>query len=125
MVTGDMQTNPEHVASEAEAAAMINKMLTYETSPNDKTWQKNTLLIADDQNEAYEAVFETINEDAVALLPAKMLPLKGYLGDYLLAGDLSTDLSTWINDGALIINYRGHASLQPWAAEPVRPKQTR
>ena len=24
--------------SEAEAAAMINKILTYETSPNDKTW---------------------------------------------------------------------------------------
>ncbi|MGD9079870.1 MAG: C25 family cysteine peptidase, partial [Desulfobacterales bacterium] len=53
------------------------------------------------------------------LLPAKMVPLKGYLGDYLLAGDLSTDISNWINDGALIVNYSGHASLQQWAAEAV------
>ncbi len=77
------------------------------------------VLVADDQTEAYEAVFETINEDAAALLPAKMVALKGYLNDYLLSGDLSTDITNWINDGALIVNYSGHASLQQWAAEAV------
>ncbi|MEJ2731160.1 MAG: C25 family cysteine peptidase, partial [Deltaproteobacteria bacterium] len=39
--------------------------------------------------------------------------------DYLLSADLSTDVSDWINEGALIVNYSGHASLQQWAAEAV------
>ena len=86
--------------SEAEAAIMINKILTYETSPNDKTWQKNTLLIADDQNEAYEAAFENMNEDAADLLPASMnAPFKGYLNDYLAAAGLKADIKAQINAG--------------------------
>jgi hypothetical protein len=105
--------------SAAEAAAMANKIIAYETGLNTGSWEKNVVLVADDQTEAYEAVFETINEDAAALLPAKMVALKGYLNDYLLSGDLSTDITNWINDGALIVNYSGHASLQQWAAESV------
>ncbi len=51
--------------------------------------------------------------------PQRWWRLKGYLNDYLLSGDLSTDITNWINDGALIVNYSGHASLQQWAAEAV------
>jgi hypothetical protein len=106
--------------SQAEAAAMINKILTYETSPNDKTWQKNTLLIADNQNEAYEAAFETMNEDAADLLPASMNePFKGYLNDYLAASALTDDIKAQINAGALIVNYSGHGALQRWAGEKI------
>jgi hypothetical protein len=106
--------------SEAEAAVMINKILAYETSPNDKTWQKNTLLIADDQNEAYEAEFETMNEDAADLLPASMnAPFRGYLNDYLAASGLTNDIKARINAGALIVNYSGHGALQRWAGEKI------
>ena len=77
------------------------------------------MLIADDQTEAYEAVFESSNEAAAALLPSKMVTLKGYLGDYLIADDLATDIAGWINAGALIVNYSGHASLQQWASEAI------
>ena len=106
--------------SQADAAAMVNKILTYETSPNDKTWQKNTLLIADNQSEAYEADFETMNEDAADLLPAAMnAPFKGYLNDYLAASGLTADIKARINAGSLIVNYSGHGSLQRWAGEKV------
>jgi hypothetical protein len=106
--------------SEAEAAVMINKILAYETSPNDKTWQKNTLLIADDQNEAYEADFETMNEEAADLLPASMnTPFKGYLNDYLAASGLTADIKAQINVGSLIVNYSGHGALQRWAGEKI------
>ena len=106
--------------SEAEAARMINKMIAYETAPNDKTWQKNTLLIADDQNEAYEAAFETMNEDAADLLPASMnVPFKGYLNDYLAASGLTADIKAQINAGTLIVNYSGHGALQRWAGEKI------
>jgi hypothetical protein len=106
--------------SEAEAAVMINKILAYETSLNDKTWQKNILLIADDQNEAYEAEFETMNEDAADLLPASMnAPFRGYLNDYLAASGLTNDIKARINAGALIVNYSGHGALQRWAGEKI------
>ncbi len=52
----------------AEATAMANKIIAYETGLNNGSWEKNVVLVADDQTEAYEAVFETINEDAAALL---------------------------------------------------------
>jgi len=106
--------------SATEATAMIKKMLAYETSPNDRTRQKNTLLIADDQNEAYEAAFETMNEDAADLLPASMnAPFKGYLNDYLAASGLTNDIKSRINAGALIVNYSGHGALQLWAGEKI------
>jgi hypothetical protein len=105
--------------SAADATAMAAKIIAYETGLNSGSWEKNVVLVADNPTEAYEAVFEAISEDAAALLPAKMVPLKGYLGDYLVAADLSTDISNWINDGALIVNYSGHASLQQWTSEAV------
>jgi hypothetical protein len=115
----DMYIGRLPAQSTAEATAMVNKIIAYETGVNTGSWEKNIVLVADDQTEAYEAVFETINEDAAALLPSKMVAKKGYLNDYLLSGDLSTDITNWINDGALIVNYSGHASLQQWAAESV------
>jgi hypothetical protein len=106
--------------SQVEAAVMVNKILAYETAPNDKTWQKNTLLIADDYEEAYEAVFETMNEDAADLLPASMnAPFKGYLSDYLSATGLAADIKDRINAGTLIVNYSGHGSVQLWAGEKI------
>jgi hypothetical protein len=104
----------------AEAAIMVNKILTYENTPNDKTWQKNTLLIADNPIEAYEATFERMNEDAAMLLPASMnAPFKGYLNDYLTAAALRDDIKAAINAGTLIVNYSGHGSLQRFAGEGI------
>jgi hypothetical protein len=48
-------------ATKAQAAVMVDKIMTYENAPNTKTWEKNVLLVADNQTEEYEAVFETIN----------------------------------------------------------------
>ncbi len=104
----------------SEAAVMVAKITAYEAAPNDKTWQKNTLLIADDQTEAYEADFETMNEDASLLLPAAMnAPFKGYLNDYLAPSGLTDDIKAGIDAGALIVNYSGHGSLQRWAGEGI------
>ncbi len=105
--------------SALDAAVMVAKIISYETAVNSQSWQKNVVLIADDPTEAYEVVFESTHEDAAALLPAKMETFKGYLGDYLVAGDLAADITDWINSGALIVNYSGHASLQRWTTEGI------
>jgi hypothetical protein len=102
-------------ASVDEAAVMVNKIITYEATANTKTWEKDILLIADN----HEAVFETINEDAAALIPTGLNdPFKGYLDDYSAAG-LSTYVKEKINGGTLVVNYSGHGSTQIWANEGI------
>jgi hypothetical protein len=110
--------------SVAEAAAMVNKILAYEGNLNTKSWEKNVLLLADDQRDGpeyeYEAVFEIMNNDAAALIPAAMNdPVKGYLNDYFDADDLSADIQSQINTGTLMVNYSGHSSIQIWANHRV------
>jgi hypothetical protein len=108
----------------AEAEAMANKIIAYETALNTKTWEKDSLLVADDQTEDFEIIFKTMNEDAAALLPAAMnQPYKGYLEDYLEAGfapaDLRDDILDRINAGTLMVNFSGHGHLQGWTNESI------
>ena len=109
----------------AEAEQMVNKILAYEQTANTKSWEKNVLLIADNQRPGeqyeYEAIFETISEDAAARLPAGLNPpFKGYLNDYVNASYLNAELKARINaPGALILNYSGHGSTQVWADEHI------
>ena len=70
----DMYIGRLPATSAAEAQVMVAKIMAYETGPNTKTWEKNTLLVADDQEEAFEIVFKTMNEDAAALLPTAYEP---------------------------------------------------
>jgi hypothetical protein len=100
-----------------QADTIVKKIKDYETALNIKSWEKNTLLVADDQVEDYEALFEIMNNDAGALIPAGMsTPFKEYLNDYVDAADLKVAIKNRINiDGNLIVNYSGHGSMQIWA----------
>ncbi|MGD9306249.1 MAG: C25 family cysteine peptidase, partial [Desulfobacterales bacterium] len=113
---------PAKDASEAEI--MVAKIVAYEDAVNTKSWENDTLLVADDQAEDFEIIFETMNEDAATLLPAGMnQPYKGYLQDYLDAGfstgDLRGDILDQINAGTLMVNFSGHGHLQGWTGESI------
>jgi hypothetical protein len=99
-----------------QATDMVNKIVAYETPANTKRWEKNVLLVADDQTEEYEAVFEIMSDDASALIPGSMnVPFKEYLGDYVSAAALKATIKDKINDaGTLIVNYSGHGYVQGW-----------
>jgi hypothetical protein len=110
--------------SAAEASAMVAKIIAYEDAPNSKSWEKAVLLVADNQTEAFESVFETINEDAAAMIPAAMdVPSRFYLQEYqqelLAVEDLTGDLINSLNTGALVLNYSGHAGYSTLAAERI------
>ena len=82
------------------------------------------MLSADNQAESWEAVFETMNEDAAALLPAGMAtPERFYLQEYenesLAVTDLTAELLSAVEAGALVVNYAGHGSVNLWATERV------
>jgi hypothetical protein len=109
---------PAETADQAET--MVGKILAYERAPNTKTWEKKVLLVADNKTQDYEAVFETMNEDLVSLIPAGFSdPFRGYLGDYVTAQALTSDLKERIDQGALIVHYSGHGSTQIWANESI------
>jgi hypothetical protein len=86
-----------------------------------KTWERNTLLVADNQVEGYEVLFELMSEDVAGLVPAGMnAPFREYLNDYVNPNDLTQSMRNRLNvDGALIWNYSGHGSVQMWATENI------
>jgi hypothetical protein len=107
-----------------EAKFMVNKIIAYEGSLNTKSWEKNVLLLADDQRDGpeyeYEANFEIMNNDVAALLPAAMnTPITGYLNDYFDADILKAEIQTHINNGTLMVHYSGHSSIQRLANHKV------
>jgi hypothetical protein len=111
-------------SSAAQAEAMVAKIIAYETAVNRKLWERRLLLVADNETEDWEAVFETMNEDAAALLPAGInTPQRYYLQEYeneaLAVTDLTAELLASIEAGALIVNYSGHGSLNIWATERI------
>jgi len=102
-----------------QAAVMVDKIMAYETTANTKTWEKNVLLVADDQEEEYEAIFETTSENTASLIPEGLTAFKGYLADYYSPDDLSADIATQLNQGTLVVNYSGHGHIQYWATEKI------
>ena len=108
-------------ATAAEAKTMVDKIVAYETAANTKSWEKDVLLVADNMDEDWETVFETMNNEAAALLPDGMNPpFEGYLRVYQDNGwDLNAELVDAINAGALVVNYAGHGSYNTWANERI------
>ncbi len=111
-------------ATLAQAEAMAAKIVAYESTANTKSWQRRVVLAADNLIEEWESVFETMGEDAAALLPAGMQsPQRFYLKEYedeaLSVTDLTADLIAAINAGALIVHYSGHGSVNLWATERI------
>ena len=126
----DMYIGRLPAADAADAATMVAKIIAYETTPNSKfsdpdAWEKNILLVADNQREGedylYEADFAAMNDAAAALLPAFMNPQPGYLGiHYATAAFLNDFIFDTLNtEGALMVNYSGHGATQIWADEHI------
>jgi len=120
----DMHIGRLPAADAAQATTMVDKIIAYESAVNSRTWTNNLLLVADNQRPgsdyAYEAAFETINEEAAALIPDAMAdPFRGYLNDYAAAAFLTNDIIDTINAGVLMVNYAGHGATQIMAEEHI------
>jgi hypothetical protein len=118
--TADLHIGRLPAATSDQARVMVEKILSYEASPNTKTWEKKVLLVSDNQTEEYEAVFEQMNETVASLLPTGFAsPIRGYLNDYGAVEDLTAEIKERINEGVLLVHYSGHGSNQIWATERI------
>ncbi len=94
-----------------EADDMVDKIIYYEQNPADDSWNKEVLLVADDDS----AAFESILEQLAAQLPLNYSPNKVYAAGYP-PGDPTIDIKDHLNSGSILVNYTGHGNVDLWGA---------
>ncbi|MGC9521781.1 MAG: C25 family cysteine peptidase [Anaerolineae bacterium] len=128
----DMHIGRLPVNSQAEAAALVTKIISYEEKPIGE-WSHEVSFIADDADGAGD-FSQHLNLVADSHLPAPYQAEKIYLEfsdedteeeeqqTKILAAQ--TAIREAINQGRLIVNYAGHGAVQFWAAERLLTIET-
>jgi hypothetical protein len=100
----------------ADVGAMVDKILSYETSPlSEQRWERRILLVADND----EVGFTGMSEALASSVSSAYLVSRKYLKEYTDPLDLNRELIGQINDGALLVNYVGHGAEDYWADEAI------
>jgi Peptidase family C25/Propeptide_C25 len=122
------------IQSQGEAAIVVDKIVKYEQSADAGDWVRRAVMVADDGyvlGGACDPVLSpnhvSASEQLDSLLPEDMERKKVYLQQYPFDPPgigtrkpaASSDLVSWWNRGALIVNYIGHGSPLHWAQERV------
>jgi len=97
--------------TEAELTHQLNKIITYEQIPPDGFWVENVILCAHEEGAPgkYMGCKEEIREYGYQVQIPNFTPL------YASEGATDGDVSTAINAGLGIVNYRGHGSETGWS----------
>jgi hypothetical protein len=93
----------------AEAAAMVGKILSYESSTG-----ANSVLLTSDLNDGYN--FAAVGDTLRTLLPAAMQVqeiVRGTAAD----ATIKSQILAAINQGKTIVNYNGHGSVNQWRGD--------
>ena len=115
------------VQSATEAEGVVDKLIAYDSEPEVGPWQSRVLLVADDLHnpskpDISESFFITDAERmARDLLPADLDLVKLYIAQFPLEGRAKPQARDafvrFFNEGALILTYIGHGSLDVLAHE--------
>ncbi len=112
------------VKTKGEAAAVVDKIIHYQTNPNTYgSWRNEVVFVADDEdNNTHQMDAERL----AALVDTTYTAYhanKIYLGAFRQEGNTSEATKEALNDaikkGALIINYSGHGNESVWAEERI------
>jgi hypothetical protein len=100
------------VATSSELIALIGKIKAYEGASG--SWRDHVLMVADGPDDAGN--FPVDSDVVAALLPSQYTAEKIYLSEHT-TGDARQLVQDGINNGALLLNYIGHAGLDRFAQE--------
>lgn len=92
--------------SNEEARTIIDKIIAYERTPPDTTWNKRVLLVADDD----ESRFQELSEVLAAQLPYDYTTNR----IYNLTGNSRQQIIDQLNAGHVLVNYAGHGEYFGW-----------
>jgi hypothetical protein len=109
---------------------VVNKIISYETSPDFDPWKNRITLVADDHitpSTDTETMHTYQTEQIAAALPRELEQRKIYLVSYRAENtaqgrrlpDANVAIIDQINRGTVVINYTGHGSYDVWAHERV------
>jgi len=99
-----------------EATTMVAKILAYEQNPPFDGWIRNITFVADDYDPAAGDFAKLSDQIADNYLPKGYSPQKIYYKvNYDNPSDAKAAIIKAINQGTLIVNYIGHASIIWWA----------
>jgi len=99
------------VRTPQEAALAVSKIVNYEKGSFDGAWNQRALLIADAN---IEVDFTSEANLAGASLPGVLSPTK-ILADGQDPNGVRQQILSALDNGALLVNYTGHGSLQQWS----------
>ena len=106
------------VGTAAEASAVVDKIVAYETEAPAEAWNQNLLLIAGD-----DPAFEMIMDDLADNISVPPFVIdKVYVGDYPSFPAAKAALIAEIDDGTFMASYLGHGSVRPWAGPIFVPE---
>jgi len=114
----DMMLGRMAVNSAAEAQAMVNKTIAYETSPAGD-WQKQVLLVADNADAGGNFPALSNNLMSCCMAPQLTAQLVYYGVTHTTPTAAKNAILAGINSGKLLVNYIGHASQTAWADEQI------
>lgn len=127
----DMHLGRLPVNSVAELAAVVKKIIAYETTPAGNGWNRNALFVSDNLEGGGGAFYNYSNSIADGLMPSSDLPIipetfnkvKVYLGDTCADEEPSiicrNQIISQISQGALFVSYVGHGLRDGWAQESL------
>ncbi len=107
----------------ADAQAMVNKIMAYETAAFDPTWNYKAVFVADAYDPLAGNFAESSDKVAVgtAHLPAEYSRQQIYYSvpPYTTSTAVRNAIIAAINSGALLVNYHGHGSTQSWGGSAL------
>ena len=109
-VLPDMYIGRLSAQTKSQVGDIVDKIIYYEKNPPGKSWNKNVLLVADDDSSS----FEDMSEELADLLPEDYTASKVYVGDYTSDGNPKKDILKYIDNGSLLVNYAGHGAVERW-----------
>jgi hypothetical protein len=123
------------VRSLSEAAAIVEKIIEYETNPVRDPWKVRVTLVADDglTSEGNDGVIHTEDSELLSRLVPSLFELKKiylyqYPTTYTSTGrrkpGVNRDIISQINEGTLVLNFTGHGNPRLWTHEQVFVRET-
>ena len=119
----------------AEATVMVNKIISYEAAPPPGPWANTLTFVADNYRNAngepdLAGNFEALSNGTIALVPPQYTSNRIYFDPYpsddsgepyrYRTVSAATDaIVASVNNGAVFLNYIGHAGVTTWAHEAI------
>jgi uncharacterized repeat protein (TIGR01451 family) len=113
----DMHLGRMPVSKPPEAAAMVDKVITYETTSPSGDWTQRVLFVADNPDDAgdFYALSDSVIDDH---LPGPYIPDRIYYRQTHSTGSVvKSAIFSGFDEGRLMVNYIGHATIDFWGFE--------